>query len=126
MILSISSSSKWLSSSDHSLLIFEISFLELDDLQPTLNESDEDDDHLDDEDIDKIKLEVDSTEFNAIQSTFNQETIDPSKETKNPLSDFQCYHCGKIIQTLEKVKEHITEVHKCPPRRYGAPRYGSN
>ena len=101
-----------------------IIFPELDDLQPTLNESDEDDDHLDDEDIDKIKLEVDPTEFNAIQSTFNQETIDPPKETKNPQSDFQCYHCGKIIQTLEKVKEHITEVHKCPPRRYGAPRYG--
>ena len=38
------------------------------------------------------------------------------EQTKDPNSEFQCYHCGKIIQTLEKVKEHIQEVHKCPPR----------
>ena len=43
---------------------------------------------------------------------------------KDPNSDFQCYHCGKIIQTLDKVKEHIQEVHKCAPRRYGDPRQG--
>ena len=43
-------------------------------------------------------------------------------QIKDPNSDFQCYHCGKLVQTLEKVKEHIQEVHKCPPRRYGDPR----
>ena len=72
------------------------------------------------DDLDKIKLEVDPTDY------FNQvleQDLDQAKiETKDPESDFQCYHCGQIIQSLVKVKAHITEVHKCPPRRYGEPR----
>jgi hypothetical protein len=59
----------------------------------------------------------------------NKEMIVRTKKLKkqkskklDPNSDFQCYHCGKIIHTLTNIKQHITQVHKCPPRRYGEPR----
>ena len=60
--------------------------------------------------------------MNYLDYSTQEPKLEESK--KDPNSDFQCYHCGKIIQTLDKVKEHILEVHKCPPRRYGDPRQG--
>ena len=60
--------------------------------------------------------------INYLAHSTQEPKIEETK--KDPNSDFQCYHCGKIIQTLDKVKEHIQEIHKCPPRRYGDPRQG--
>ena len=66
-------------------------------------------------------MDTNSSQYPLIDYYSTQEPkIEETK--KDPNSDFQCYHCGKIIQTLDKVKEHIQEVHKCPPRRYGDPR----
>ncbi len=88
---------------------------------------------------DKIKLEVEcdleTPDGDFIVPQYDDEDGDenedyvPKRKSKrkrtihrDPNSDFQCYHCGKIIQTLASIKEHITEVHKCPPRRFGEPR----
>ena len=76
----------------------------------------------------KIKLEVNCDyEIEGTEDIDENDFVAVKKARKcakkrDPDSDFQCYHCGKIIQTLAKIKEHITEVHKCPPRRFGEPR----
>ena len=104
------------------LFTFYIFFSDFDDSDQHLNPENEDEDDQE-EDFDKIKLEVDPSDFNDEEDITSDITSDfITSDQKDPQSDYQCYHCGKIISTLEKVKEHISEIHKCPPRRYGEPR----
>ena len=72
-------------------------------------------------------MEVDPSDFHDDEEITGEITGEITSDLiisdqKDPQSDHQCYHCGKIIPSLEKIKEHISEIHKCPPRRYGEPR----
>ena len=84
----------------------------------------EDDDSFEGLDFSKdIKLEVEC-EPSDYQNDENLD-LDSDHEAeqklalKDPDSEFQCYLCGHLELGLQKIKEHIQDVHKCAPKKYG-------
>ena len=72
----------------------------------------------------KLEVECEPSDYQN-EDNLDLDSDDSETETeqklaqKDPNSEFQCYQCGHLEHGLQKIKEHIQDVHKCAPKKYG-------